>query len=394
MKLIVCNIGSTSFKFELLELPEERELARGVAERVGSERSRVRYSIRGVEVRSRELSLPSQREAVRDALDFLVAGKDPPLRSLAEVDGVGFKCVQAGDRSGTVLIDREVLESMEAYRDLAPAHNPAYIEAIGMFRDMLPETSLVGVFEPGFHIDAPEYARVYGTPYEWFEEYGVRRYGYHGASHRFAAAETVHLLDLSADEHRIVTCHLGGSSSLCAVRNGVSIDTSMGFSPQSGVIQGCRVGDLDPFVLPHIMRRKGITLDEALQECSQNGGLAGISGTSGDMRDINEQIRQGSRRARLARDKFIYDIKRYLGSYLVLMEGLDAVSFSGGIGERDAALRGQVLGSLGFLGLRLDEEANRAHSSIITTPQSSIAGLVVHTNEEIIVARETARLLG
>ncbi|MEJ2083381.1 MAG: hypothetical protein P8Y94_14700 [Acidobacteriota bacterium] len=150
----------------------------------------------------------------------------------------------------------------------------------------------------------------------------------------------------------------------------------------------------DPFVLPHIMRRKGITLDEALQECSQNGGLAGISGTSGDMRDINEQIRQGSRRARLARDKFIYDIKRYLGSYLVLMEGLDAVSFSGGIGERDAALRGQVLGSLGFLGLRLDEEANRAHSSIITTPQSSIAGLVVHTNEEIIVARETARLLG
>ncbi len=393
MKVVVCNIGSTSFKFQLLELPGEKELARGVAERVGSGRSWVRYSIRGVEVRSAEPSLPSQREAVKDALDFLVQGRDPPLRSLAEVDGVGFKCVQGGERNGTVVIDEGVLEAMEACRDLAPAHNPAYIEAIGMFRDLLPETPLVAVFEPGFHTDAPEYARVYGTPYEWFERYGVRRYGYHGASHRFAAADTVRLLDLPPHEHRIVTCHLGGSSSLCAVRNGVSIDTSMGFSPQSGLIQGSRVGDLDPFTLPHIMREKGISLDEALGECSRNGGLAGISGTSGDMRDINEQIRRGSHRARLARDKFIYDIKRYLGSYLVLMEGLDAVSFSGGIGEHDAALRDEVLASLGFLGLRLDQNANRAHSNIITTSESRIAGLVIRTNEEIIVARETARLI-
>ncbi len=393
MKIIVCNIGSTSFKFQLLELPGERELARGAAERVGSGRSRVRYWAAGVEVRSGEPALSGQREAVRDALEFLVQGREPPLASLAELDGVGFKCVQAGDRNGSVLIDQGVLDAMETYRDLAPAHNPPYIEAIRMFRDLLPETPLVGVFEPGFHVQAPEYACVYGVPYEWFEEYGVRRYGYHGASHRFSAAETVRVLDLPPEDHRIVTCHLGGSSSLCAIRNGVSVDTSMGFSPQSGVIQGTRTGDLDPYILLYIMRKKGITLQEALDECSRCGGLAGISGTSGDMRDINDRILEGSRRAQLARDKFIYDVKRYLGAYLVLMEGLDAVAFSGGIGEHDASVRSEVLKSLSFLGLCLDEAANQAHAGIITRPDSRIAALVVHANEEIIVARETARVI-
>ena len=393
MKVIACNIGSTSFKFQLLDLPAETEQVRGVAERVGSQRSLVRYWVKGVEVERTEPALPGQRDAVRHALEFLVQGPDPPLASLREVDGVGFKCVQAGERNGSVLIDRDVLEAMEAYRDLAPAHNPPYIEAIGMFRALLPRTPLVGVFEPGFHIHAPQYACLYGTPFDWFEEYGVRRYGYHGASHRFGAGEVVRILKLPPGRHRIVTCHLGGSSSLCAIRDGVSIDTSMGFSPQSGLIQGTRIGDLDPFVLPYIMRKKGITLDAALEECSRNGGLAGISGTSGDMRDINERIRAGSRRARLARDKFIYDIKRYLGGYLLLLEGIDAVGFSGGIGEHDAALRAEVLASLGFLGLELDETANRAHSDLITTPNSKIAAVVVQTNEEIVVARETARVI-
>ncbi|MFZ0430364.1 MAG: acetate/propionate family kinase [Acidobacteriota bacterium] len=393
MKIVVCNIGSTSFKFQLLEMPAEQVLARGVAERVGAARSRVTCWAGGVEVRSAESSLPGQGAAVRDALDFLARGPNPPLSSLEELDAVGFKCVQAGERNGSLIIDQEVVAAMDSCRDLAPAHNPAYLEAIAMFRDLLPQTPLVGVFEPGFHVDAPEYAKVYGTPYEWFEKYGVRRYGYHGASHRFAASEVVQRLGLSPRRHRIVNCHLGGSSSLCAVRNGVSIDTSMGFSPQSGLIQGSRVGDLDPFSLPYVMRRKGITLEEALRECSEQGGLAGISGTSGDMRDINDQIRAGSRRARLARDKFIYDIKRYLGSYLLLMEGLDAVSFSGGTGEHDAPLRAEVLESLGFLGLRLDESANRTGLGLITTPDSTIAALVVQANEEIIVARETVRVL-
>jgi acetate kinase len=201
------------------------------------------------------------------------------------------------------------------------------------------------------------------------------------------------VLGLPPREHRIISCHLGGSSSICAFKNGASIDTSMGFTPQTGLIQGTRVGDMDPFVLPYVMARKGITLEQALWECSGNAGLAGLSGTSGDMRDINSAIETGNRRALLARQKFIYDIKRYIGEYLVLMEGIDAISFTGGIGQKDPGLRAEVLSSLRFLGLLLDQEANRNNARRITLPASRIKGLVLETNEEIIVARETVRVL-
>ncbi len=393
VKVIVCNIGSTSFKFQLLGMDTEEEIARGVIERVGSPEARATYRIRGrPAMEATTLPVVSQREAVRHCLGFL-SGEGAPLATLSEIDGVGFKCVQAGERNGSVFLDRAVLDAMEDYRDLAPAHNPPYLEAIHMFRDLLPGVPLVGVFEPGFHADAPDYAKIYGTPYEWIERFGVRRYGYHGASHRFVTGETLRILRLPADRHRLISCHLGGSSSLCAYRNGVAVDTSMGFTPQSGLIQGTRIGDMDPFVLPYIMKRKGISLEQALEECSREGGLAGLSGTSGDMRDINERIAQGCPRARLARRKFIYDIKRYIGEYLVLMEGLDAVTFTGGIGQHDAGLRAEVLSSLGFLGLRLDPERNAGHGPVITAPDSSVAALVVATNEEIVVARETVRVI-
>ncbi len=327
------------------------------------------------------------------ALRFLTEGDDPLVSDLNEVAAVGFKTVQAGEKNGSVLLDDEVLEAMERYRDLAPAHNPPYLSAIRMFRELLPETPLVGVFEPGFHSGVPDYAQIYGTPWDWIEEHRVRRYGYHGASHRFVTGETVRFLGLPPREHRIISCHLGGSSSICAFKNGASIDTSMGFTPQTGLIQGTRIGDMDPFVLPYVMARKGITLEQALQECSLNAGLAGLSGTSGDMRDVNSAIADGSRRALLARQKFIYDIKRYIGEYLVLMEGIDAIAFTGGIGQKDPELRAEVLSSLRFLGLLLDEEANRNDARLITLAASRIKGLVLETNEEIIVARETARVL-
>jgi acetate kinase len=283
---------------------------------------------------------------------------------------------------------------MESYKELAPAHNPPYLTAIRMFRELLPRTPLVGVFEPGFHTRIPVHARVYGTPYDWYKRYGVVRYGYHGASHKFVGGETVKILSLQADHHRIISCHLGGSSSICAIRDGVSIDTSMGFTPQSGLLQGTRTGDMDPFVLPYIMKKKGITLEQALEECSTKGGLAGLSGVSADMREIKGAIAEGNERARLARDKFIYDIKRYIGEYLVLLEGADAITFTGGIGQRDAELRGEVLRSLAFLGVRLDDGANAAGALRITAPDSAIAALVMETNEELVVARETIRVLG
>ncbi len=286
-----------------------------------------------------------------------------------------------------------MLQAMEDYKDLAPAHNPPYLTAIYMFRELLPHTPLVGVFEPGFHATVPRYAKIYGTPYEWIEKYNVVQYGYHGASHRYVTHKTVEVLGLPPDDHKIVTCHLGGSSSLCAFKNGLSIDTSMGFTPQSGLIQGTRVGDMDPFVLPYIMKRKGITLEQSLKELGSNAGLAGISGVSADMRDINKAIEQGNKRARLARDKFIYDIKRYIGEYLVLMEGLDAVAFTGGIGQKDADLRARVLSSLSFLGFKIDKEKNENHALIVSAGDSKIKALVMETDEEIVVARETVKVI-
>lgn len=374
-------------------MTSEQQIAGGLIERVGSAGAKHSYWSGGEQRRAFEAPTTDHREAVQSALDFLTDDEFSVLKDLKEIDGVGFKCVQAGEKNGTVLLEEDVLDAMKRFNDLAPAHNPAYIEAIRMFRELLPGTPLVGVFEPGFHASAPEYAKIYGTPFDWFEKYGVRKYGYHGASHRYITAETLRVLDLEGKNHRIISCHLGGSSSLCAFRDGVAMDTSMGFTPQTGLIQGTRIGDLDPFILPYIMEKKGLTLEQALDECSSQAGLAGVSGTSGDMRDILEQIRAGSRRARLARDKFIYDIKRYVGEYIVLMEGLDAITFTGGIGEHDSDLRMRVLSSLGFLGLELDEARNREDCEVITAEGSKITALVLQTNEEIIVARETARLI-
>ncbi|GAB4245749.1 MAG: acetate kinase [Acidobacteriota bacterium] len=392
MQVLVCNLGSTSFKFQLLDMKEERRLARGVVERVGSEQARVRFW-RG-EVLAEELAaaVPDHRRAVELSLDFLQrTGSGPgPGTALA---AVGFKCVQGGEYNGSVLLTDEVLAAMAEFADLAPAHNPPYLEAIRWFRRVLPETPLVGVFEPGFHQTIPEYARIYGVPYEWYARYGVKRYGYHGASHRYVSGEVVRRLGLPPDNHRIITCHLGGSSSICAVRNGCSIDTSMGFTPQSGLIQGSRTGDLDPYVLPFLMRRTGMSAEELLEVCATQGGLAGISGVGGDMREVLAAAEKGSRRAMLARQKFLYDVKRYVGQYIVLLGGLDALAFTGGIGENDAALRAEVVAALEFLGARLDEAANRAHRWRITRDDSAFPVLVIPTDEELVVARETARVV-
>lgn len=394
MNIIVCNIGSSSFKFQLLEMPGERQRARGYTERVGKPDAITTYWIGDRQVHQEVSSVPTHREAVQSALAFLLDPASGILASLDQLGGVGFKAVQAGEKNGSVLLTDDVLDAMEAYRDLAPAHNPPYLTAIRMFRELLPRTPLVGVFEPGFHTTIPDYARIYGTPYEWYAELGVRKYGYHGASHKYIATETVRRLGLKPDHHRIISCHLGGSSSLCAIRNGASIDTSMGFTPQSGLLQGARVGDMDPFILPYVMKKKGISLEKALEECSKNGGLAGISGVSADMREINAAAAEGNQRALLARRRFIYDCKRYIGEYLVLLEGVDAIVFTGGIGQRDAALRREVLSSLAFLGLKLDESKNTAHAEIITSQESTVAGLVIATDEEIVVARETVRVIG
>ena len=392
MNVIVCNIGSTSFKFQFIDMETETIVARGHIERVGSENAHGTY-YRGSDdiVIDEEKPVLNQKEAVRHGLDFLTS---EIIDNLSGIDAVGFKAVQAGEENGSVLLTDKVIAAMEGYSDIAPAHNPPYLEAIRMFKNLLPGKPLVGVFEPGFHVNRPVCAQVYGTPYEWFEKYGVRKYGYHGASLRYVTGETVVLLNLDPLNHKIIACHLGGSSSVCAFKNGVAIDTSMGFSTQTGVIQSKRVGDMDSFIIPYIMKKKGISLEEAYKELGSNGGLKGLSGTSGDMRDVIDAIGQGSKQAQLARDKFIYDIKFYMGAYILLMGGIDAVCFTGGTGQKDSALRTEVLTSLEFLGFKLDQDANTANRERIDAEGSKIAALVLDTNEEIIVARETVKVVG
>jgi len=391
LNVIVCNIGSTSFKFQLLDMTDEHVVARVHIERVGSENAHAKF-YRGMDdlVAEEEKPILNQRSAVQRGLDFL---KSEIIDDLSEIDAAGFKAVQAGDENGSVLLTERVIRAMEEFSDLAPAHNPAYVEAIKMFGELMPDKALVGVFEPGFHVNKPEYAQVYGAPFEWYEKYGVRRYGYHGASFRYVTWETVKRLNLDPENHKIIACHLGGSSSVCAFKNGVSIDTSLGFTPQSGLIQSTRTGDIDVFVIPYIMKKTGKSMDEVYRELGKNGGLKGISGTSGDMRDVIDAINDGSRRAKLAREKYIYDIKFYMGAFIVLLGGLDAICFTGGTGQKDADLRCEVLSSLEFLGFRLDDQANNEHRERIDGKGSKIAALVLETNEEIIVARETVKVV-
>ncbi|MDX1700336.1 MAG: acetate/propionate family kinase [Melioribacteraceae bacterium] len=393
MKIVVCNVGSTSFKFQLLDMEDETQRARGYIERVGESISIVNFWLNDLKISSGERNVPTIKSAVKIALEFLLDPNNSLLSSIDDIDGIGFKTIQAGDKNGSVILDNDVLRAMEDYSSLAPAHNPPYLEAIYVFKELLPHTNLVGVFEPGFHVDIPDYAKVYGVPYEWIEKYGVVKYGYHGASHRFITSQTLKLLQLDPNNHKIISIHLGGSSSLCAFMNGKSIDTTMGFTPQSGLIQGARIGDIDPFVFPYIMEKKKISLEEALVECSKDGGLKGLSGISADMREINSEIENGNDRASLARNKFIYDIKRYIGEYIVLMEGVDAITFTGGIGQKDSALRKEILSSLSFLGMTIYEEKNLNHEEIVSGQNSKIVALVLETNEELVVARETKKVI-
>ena len=391
MKVIVCNIGSTSFKSQLIDMSDEHVLARVHIERVGSDNARGRY-YHGMNELLLEEEKPvlNQREAVQKGLEFL---KSKIVDNLSEIDAVGFKTIQAGEENGSVLMTDKVLKAMEDYIDMAPAHNPPYLEAIRMFSELLPDKKLVGVFEPGFHVNKPEYATVYGTPYEWYEKYGVRKYGFHGASLRYITGETVRRLKLDPKNHKIVACHLGGSSSVCAFKDGVAIDTSMGFSAQSGLVQSSRVGDIDAYVIPYIMKKKGIGLEETFNELGKNGGIKGLSGTSGDMRDVYDAIAAGSKRAKLALDKYIYDIKFYVGAFIFIMAGIDAICFSGGAAMKDPELREEVLSNLEFLGFKLDRKANTENMERLDAEDSTIAALMLETNEELIVARETVKVV-
>lgn len=395
MKILVVNAGSTSYKCRLIDMTTGEELARGGVERVGSGEAVVSYW-RGTShyIDNKVLPVSTHADAVALINGYLFSPDIGIVKSLNEIKGVGFKTVQAGEKNGSVLLSDEVMVAMEQYSPLAPAHNPPYLSCIRYFRKILPDTPLVGVFEPGFHSQVPEYARIFGAPYDWYDQHSVKKYGYHGATFRYVTDFCIDALKKPRNEVKIIACHLGGSSSICAFSNGHSVDVSMSFTPQSGLVQSGRVGDIDPFVLPYIMDRKNISLNQALDELGKKGGMKGISGISADLRDIQAAAEKGNARARLAIDKLLYDVVRYIGSYYALMQGVDAIAFSGGIGFCNMAFRTEVLNKIAFLGIDIDERANALKSEgFKTNPESKIKVIAVDTNEEIVVARETVKVI-
>ena len=391
MKILVSNIGSTSFKFRLFDMSDgEREIAVGGAERIGSTGSSLSWSVAGGAERSQPRDFADHGEAITFVLDRLVA--DGALKRPGELDVVAFKAVMGGDWAPVALVDDALLANMEYFIPVAPAHNPPYIAAMRMFRKVLTGTKLVAAFESGFHQTDPPRRRLYACPPEWAEKYGVKRYGYHGASHRYVATR---LAELMPQARSVISCHLGGSSSLCAIRDGASVATSMGLTPQSGLPQGTRVGDFDAFGLKLMADKTGRDLDDLLAELGGKAGMAAMSGTGGDMRDIQSGAAGGDERCRRALDVYVTAIRDYLGAYLVELGGADAIVFTGGIGQKDAHIRAAVLAGLEFAGIVLDEAANAGTTDTgrIDAAASRTALWVLPTNEELIVARRAAELL-
>ena len=403
MKVLVANLGSTSFKYRLFDLPVsggaggETELARGGVERIGAAESRVYATMTAAGSGTLETTMPVPDHAValRAALEQLTA-PGGPLVSIDEVAAVGFKAVHGGRVSGVVRVTADVLAAMEEMAAVAPAHNPPYVRAMRLLGEKMPGVPLVAAFETGFHATIPPRNALYAVPTEWVDRYLVRRWGFHGASHRFVAQRLAAVVPATGRTQRAVSCHLGGSSSVCWIRDGRSVGTSMGMSPQSGLPQNNRAGDFDPFALVHVARATGRSFEDLLGELSAKSGLAGMSGTSGDMRDLEEAAAAGSSRAQTAIDVYVASIRHWLGAGIVELGGLDAIAFAGGIGENSPLTRAAVVAGLEDLGVVLDPEANAARGAgerPIHAARSRVAIWVVPTNEELIVARQTRDLL-
>ncbi|MEE2659614.1 MAG: acetate/propionate family kinase [Candidatus Latescibacterota bacterium] len=391
MKILVSNLGSTTYKYKLFEMPSGSVLARGGMDRIGETGSIHKYQIGDAAEVEQPCELPDHAQAIDHVLALLV-GVDAPLKSREELDAVGFKAVHARDISGIMELDSDVIARMEDFYRLAPAHNPAYVAAIRQFEKAAPEAKRVACFETAFHGTAPKRRQHYAIPREWYEKYGIRRYGFHGASHRYAVDKVIEFEGTSTLRH--INCHLGGSSSLCAARDGISLGASHGLSPQGGVPQNNRIGDLDPYALQLVCDAEGLSLDQALEICASQGGLLGLSGHN-DVRDIEAGVAAGDERCVLAIDVLASNIRDYLGAYIVELGGIDAISFTGGIGENSTLVRGEVLRDLEFLGIELDAVRNERvkGNGVLHREGSRVPLHVLVTDEEIVVARQTMELL-
>ena len=394
MKILVANLGSTSFKYRLYDLEgtSETMLARGSIERIGSKDATVKIQSPKGEIELVE-PIADHGDAVRICLDQLTDKQFGVIKKASDVAAIGFKAVHARNLTGVHIVDENVLDAMEAFADVAPAHNPPYIKAMQMLGERFPTLPLVAAFETGFHRTIPESSQRYAIPDAWAKDLGIRRWGFHGASHRYIAGRTAQLL--GRDDLKIISCHLGGSSSICAIKGGKSVGCSLGMSPQSGLPQNNRVGDLDVFAIPAILKETGMSLDQVLNTLANKSGLAGLGGVGNDLRDIEAAAAAGNAQAKLALDVYITSARSYLGAYLVELGGADAIVFTGGIGENSVLIRSRVCENLEWLGLSLDPGSNSggAAERKVSAETSKIQVWTVPTNEELVVARQSRDVL-
>lgn len=392
MKLLVCNVGSTSLKFKLFEMPEERVYCKAGVERVGSADNAIftyKNEDNGFSIKLEGQSIPEYRTGISLFLKTALEDEALPLHDLGEIEAVGFKTVLSKGYYGVHELGENVIQGMRDYLYIAPVHNSAYLSAVGQFKELLPETPLIGVFETAFHTTIPTERSIYSIPYAWYEKYGIKKLAYHGASHEYISEQSAKY----GENRRVISCHLGGSGSICAILDGKSVDSSFGFSLQTGVLHANRCGDIDPYIIPFLLN-EGMALDEIMDGLSKTGGLLGISGVSNDLRLVMDAANEGNERAKLAVDAFVCSIVRYVGMFYAELGGLDQLIFTGGIGEHSAEIRRRVCKAVSHFGIHLDESKNESVvEGVITEKESPVKVVVIPANEELGIARKSYRYI-
>jgi len=395
MKVLVINCGSSSLKYQLFDMTNERVLAKGLVERIGLPGSVLTHRP-GADKHVIETEIPNHERAISLVLEALVHPDHGVMKSMDELDAIGHRVVHGGeDFSGSVLITDAVMEALRANIELAPLHNPPNIMGIEACQKIMPNLPQVGVFDTAFHQTMPPEAYIYGIPYEYYKKYKIRKYGFHGTSHRYVSERAAAMLGRPLSETKIITCHLGNGASIAAVKGGKSIDTSMGFTPLEGIMMGTRSGDLDPAIVSYLMKKEGWTTDETDNFLNKCCGVLGLSGVSSDFRDIESASEEGNERAQLALDRFAYNVKKYIGSYIAVLNGADAIVFTAGLGENSSSMRAKICADLEFFGIKIDLDKNytRGVEADVSAKDAKIRVLVIPTNEELMIARETYEIL-
>ena len=396
MNILVINCGSSSLKFQLINAGTEDVLAKGLCERIGID-GRLVYQPAGGEKEVTEAAMPGHKEAIQMVLDALKNPNTGVIKSLDEVGAVGHRVVHGGEKfASSVILTDEVVKGIEECSELAPLHNPANLIGITACKELMPSTPMVGVFDTAFHQTMPEEAYLYGLPYEYYEKYKVRRYGFHGTSHSYVSKRVAAFLGKDYENLKTIVCHLGNGSSLSAVKNGKCVDTSMGLTPLEGLVMGTRSGDIDPAILEFIAKKENLDIAGVMNVLNKKSGVFGLSkDLSSDFRDLETAQEEGNTFAANARKVFVYRVAKYIGAYVAAMNGVDAIAFTAGVGENDHLVREEVCKYLGYLGITLDAEANkkRGQEIRISTPDSKVAVLIIPTNEELAIARETMALV-